>query len=282
MAVLWHSCSCVWFGKSCAKASQVCTRNSAHKGLTNGELFSLLAKRQWYRWKHKPGDERSLKIFLPESILIILLRFPPCKSWGSTQVLLHQCHLGCLGTPDTSIRLQETCTPLGAVQMGPGRWNWHKMAKVYLIDFCLYHLSVEYAVVVVRTRQRTEKFTLCILRMYRRLENGHHISATAANMKTHILHSILWVCLAAHGFFLLLWKCVLGPTWVVTWRRGSLSTSRHRYFVSKQMCRYMFALETGRCSFALWEGLINREMLRDVPWKQENHATKSDLVHLYS
>lgn len=200
MAVLWHSCSCVWFGKSCAKASQVCTRNSAHKGLTNGECFSLLSKKQWYRWKHKPAGERSLKIFLPESILIILLRFSPCKSWGSTQVLLHQCHLGCLGTPDTSVRLQETCTPLVVVQMGLGRCNWHKVANVYLIDFCLYHLSVEYPVVVVRTRQRTDKFTLCILRMYRGLENVYHISATAASMKT-LFYIAFYGCALQHMGF---------------------------------------------------------------------------------
>lgn len=160
MAVLRHNCSCVWFGKSCAKASQVCTRNSAHKGLTHGALFSLLAKKKWYRWKHEPARERnqSLKMmFLQKKILIIVLWFSPAKSWCSTRVLMCQCHLRCFGTPDTFIRLQETCTPLAVVQLGLGRLNWYKMSYVYLVDLCIHPLPAEYPVVVVRTRQRTEK-----------------------------------------------------------------------------------------------------------------------------
>lgn len=74
-----------------------------------------------------------------------------------------------------------------------------------------------------RAENREGKFTWCILRTYCRLEKVYHISATAAYMKTHGLHSILWVCLSACGLSLpqLLWKRAPGPTWVVTWRRGS-------------------------------------------------------------
>lgn len=77
------------------------------KGLPMEKLFSLLAKKQWYRWKHKPAAERnrSLKmILIQENILFIFLRFSPCKSWGSVQVLVHQCHLRCLGIPDEAAR----------------------------------------------------------------------------------------------------------------------------------------------------------------------------------
>lgn len=153
MAVLWHSISCVWFGKSCAKASEVCTRNSAHKGPTIGAFFP-----SWPRNSDIGESINQLKMmFLQESILIVLLRFSPCKLWSSTQVLMHQCYLRCLGTPDTSTGLQESCTPLVVVQLGPGRWNGHKMPNVCLVDFCLYRLSVEYPVVVIRTREKQRR-----------------------------------------------------------------------------------------------------------------------------
>lgn len=70
---------------------------------------------------------------------------------------MRQCHLRRFGTPDTFIRLQETCTPLAVVQLGLGRLNWYKMSYVYLVDLYIHPLPAEYPVVVVRTRQRTEK-----------------------------------------------------------------------------------------------------------------------------
>lgn len=157
MEVLWHNWSCVRFGKSCAKASQICTRNSAHKGLVNGAVFPSWPRNSDVGESIKPAGEtnQSLKtMFLQESIPSIFLRFSPCKSWAVLRCLCISVIGDALGR---LMRLQETCTPLVVIQLELGRYHWRKMSNVYLVDFCLYPLPAECPGVVIRTGQRTEK-----------------------------------------------------------------------------------------------------------------------------